>query len=1278
MKSVSFKKLLLFNLIIVLMVLSALSEAAANVGRKKVLVLHSYHRGLGWTDSIAQGIDETLRESNDTIETFTEYMDTKRIFSENYLDRLATLLKFKYSGRSFNVIIASDDYAFHFLLKHHDSIFPGTPAVFCGVNLFKNEFIRDAPYFTGVVESFSIKETIDAAMAINPNLRRVYSIVDKTVTGKANLELLESVIPVFDKHLEFITITDKNMTEVTDEVSQLPPDSVILLLAFTSDRSGNLFSLEQSADLISAASNCPVYSFWDFHLNHGIIGGMLTTGVSQGTAAARLALRILSGEAPEDIPVIKTSPNRYIFDYNILKKFSIPAANLPPGSAVINRPPSFYEQYKRLVWQTLFLFGLLLVFTLALTLNLIRRRAAEVRLKASEEKFRTIFENSVVGFFQSTPEGRFVSVNPAFSEMLKYNSPEDVVSTVTDIVKQYYVEPEDRDLYKKILKQNGKVDGFEFRARCKDGNEIWVSNSTKAYFDENGNVVRYEGVVNDITKRKQAEFALADSERKWRNVLVNTPQIGIALDPDARIVFANEHFLKLTGWEEQEVLGRNWFDMFIPEQVRETVRQVFHMVMSQKDPLSFINYENEIITRDGELRNVSWSNVLTKDVQGNILDVTCLGIDLTERRQAEEELKRSEANYRLLVENQTDLVVKVDLQGRFLFVSPSFCRLFGKSEEDLLGSPFMPLLHEEDRGSTAEAMKALYSPPHTAYVEQRAHTKEGWRWLAWADTAVLDNEGKVKEIIGVGRDITERKQADRALRESEERLRVNFHYAPVGMAVIDAETRFLEVNRQICQTLGYAPEELIGRSFNDFTHQEDRDGGQERWRQLLAGDINFNQAEKRYVHKSGKIVWSIVTNSLIRDEEGRPRYFVSHLLDISAQKQAQEDSVRLEKQLQQAQKMESVGRLAGGVAHDFNNMLSVILGYTELALEQSGDNEPLHDALKEIQKAGQRSKDVTRQLLAFARKQTISPKVIDINQAVEGMTIMLQRLIGEDIDLVWLPDHNLWPVKMDPSQIDQVMANLCVNARDAISGVGKITIETGKAIFDDVYCADHPGFDPGDFVMLAVSDNGCGMDKQTLANLFEPFFTTKDVDKGTGLGLATVYGIVKQNNGFINVYSEPGQGTTFKIYLPRYRTAKMEFLPEKVKEPQTERGQETILLVEDEPSILKMTTMMLERLGYQVVAAKTPGEAIRLAQEHTGKIDLLVTDVVMPEMNGRDLAKNILSIHPNLIRLFMSGYTANVIAHHGVLDKGVNFIQKPFSREELGAKVREALDEGKV
>jgi len=401
----------------------------------------------------------------------------------------------------------------------------------------------------------------------------------------------------------------------------------------------------------------------------------------------------------------------------------------------------------------------------------------------------------------------------------------------------------------------------------------------------------------------------------------------------------------------------------------------------------------------------------------------------------------------------------------------------------------------------------------------------------------------------------------------------------------------------------------------------------------------------------------------------------SHIGGALMRKRAEDEKAKLETQLQQAQKMESVGLLAGGVAHDFNNMLSVILGHVNLALIDICPTEPLHVNMEEIRKAAERSADLTRQLLAFARKQTVVPRVLDLNQTVSGTLQMLKRLIGEEVVLKWRPGDDLWQVKMDPSQIDQMLANLCVNARDSIAGVGSIVIETGNFSLSDAYCTVHGGFVPGEYVRLTVSDDGCGMNEETVPRIFEPFFTTKGVGEGTGLGLSTVYGAVRQNSGFINVYSEPGLGTTFSIYLPKH-------LDPAGREPAgspsawVPRGSETILLVEDEPAILEITTMILIRQGYTVLPAGTPGKALTLAMEHSGIIDLLVTDVVLPEMNGLELAKKLVGSIPQLKYLFMSGYPADVIAHRGLVDEGLHFIQKPFSLPNFAVKVRDALDSG--
>jgi len=516
------------------------------------------------------------------------------------------------------------------------------------------------------------------------------------------------------------------------------------------------------------------------------------------------------------------------------------------------------------------------------------------------------------------------------------------------------------------------------------------------------------------------------------------------------------------------------------------------------------------------------------------------------------------------------------------------------------------------------------------------------------------------------------KKIEEALLSSERRYRTLYRSMMDAFVVTDMHGNIRECNDAYSAMLGYTNEELKQLSVKDVTPDRWLLHENEQVKKQLIHRGCSNLYEKEYRRKDGTVFPVELRTFFIMDNDGQPEGMSAVVRDISERKLAEEEREKLREQLNQSQKMESIGQLAGGVAHDFNNMLSVILGYAELALRKVELSDPLYKNIQAIVRAGRRSADITRQLLAFARKQTIVPKMLDLNDTMGGMLTMLQRLIGENIELKWLPGYNLWPVMMDPAQVDQLLANLCVNARDAVVGAGKITIETGMVSFDEVYCAERAGFIPGDFVMLAVSDNGCGIERDLLDKIFEPFFTTKDVGEGTGLGLATVYGIVKQNNGFINVYSEPGEGTTFRIYLPRMEGSVEERGGEIILELPKGQG-ESVLVVEDEEAILALNRTMLEHLGYAVLTASSPLQALRQAVLYADGIDLLITDVIMPEMNGRDLAREMQALYPEIKVLFVSGYTENVIAHRGVLDKGVCFLPKPFSLEDLAAKVRETL-----
>ncbi len=519
----------------------------------------------------------------------------------------------------------------------------------------------------------------------------------------------------------------------------------------------------------------------------------------------------------------------------------------------------------------------------------------------------------------------------------------------------------------------------------------------------------------------------------------------------------------------------------------------------------------------------------------------------------------------------------------------------------------------------------------------------------------------------------QRKQAEDELRKSEGQLRTLVQTIPDLIWLKDKDGVYLSCNPMFERLYGAKEADIIGKTDYDFVDKELADFFAKNDRKAIAvGKPTSNEEWLTFADDGHRALLDVIKTPMF-DERGLLLGVLGIGHDISERKKAEEEKLKLEAQLMQAQKMESVGRLAGGVAHDYNNMLTVILGYSELVLERLDLADPLREDLLEIRKAATRSMDITQQLLAFARKQTITPIAFDLNDAVESMLKMMRRLLGEDINLAWLPEIHLWPVKMDPSQLDQILANLCVNARDAIGGVGRITIETKKAVFDERYSETHPQFIPGEYVLLAVSDDGCGMDTETINKIFEPFFTTKGAGEGTGLGLATVYGIVEQNGGFINVYSEPGHGTTFKIYLPRHTDLEAE-CQGKTQERIPRGNAETILIVEDDVSILTLTQRILTEIGYAVLVAQLPSQALQLGEKNQHKIDLLITDVVMPEMNGKELSDRFYELYPGIKTLFMSGYTADALGHRGILEQDIHFIQKPFSKESLAFKVKKILD----
>jgi len=909
------------------------------------------------------------------------------------------------------------------------------------------------------------------------------------------------------------------------------------------------------------------------------------------------------------------------------------------------------------------------------------REQALAEVKAGETKYRSLTESMKdVVWTLDTETMRLLYVSPSIQQLRGITPEEAMAEPVWAAFTAECADRMEKAMRGRVAeflcggdsRANSQTD--EVEVLRKDGTTVWTEMIQEYYVNDENGRVELRGVTRDISERKRAEDRLHSVAMHEKAILATVPDIIMEVDNDRVYTWANPAGERFFG---PDVVGRKADDFFAGDQ--DTLAKVQELFDGDDQVVYLESWQRR---RDGKKRLLAWWCHTRKNPFGQVTGAISTARDITQHKLAEETLRESEEKRRRLFETMAEGVFYQRADGSLLDVNAAALRIFALSREELQSRTSMHSewdVVSEDRmplpGPRHPSMLALSTgKPVQDVVVGILNSQTGT--YTWVSTNAIpefrEGESTAYQVAVTMHDLTERKQAEEELRTSQHSFQQLFDSMASGLAVhkilldetgTPCDYRFLQVNPAFEALTGLKGATVVGKTVREVL-PEIEPAWIERYGKVgLTGEPETFEEYSRELGRHYRVV----------AYSPKPHHFAVIIDDVTERKEAEEKRVNLERQLQQVQKTESIGRLAGGVAHDFNNMLAVILGHSELALEQMDPSLPFFSDLREIQKAATRSADLTKQLLAFAREETVAPKVLDVNETVAGMLKMLHRLIGEDIDLSWRPDADLWPVKVDPSQVDHILANLCVNARDAIADIGTITIEAVNRSLGEDYCADHADTVPGEYVEISVSDSGCGMDEETLAHIFEPFFTTKQMGRGTGLGLATVYGIVKQNQGFINAYSEPNMGTTIEVYLPRHMDSGGQPHAADTLEP-TQRGHETILLAEDEPAVLTMATKMLESQGYTVLVARTPAEAIRLARRHTGEIHLLVTDVIMPEMNGQDLAKSLMAITPQIKCLFMSGYTANVIAHHGVLDESVHFIQKPFSRRALTNKVRDVLD----
>ncbi len=920
------------------------------------------------------------------------------------------------------------------------------------------------------------------------------------------------------------------------------------------------------------------------------------------------------------------------------------------------------------------------------------RQQAEVNERLQATTIASIGE----GLITTDSNGRISFLNMEAESLTGWDSREAVGAPLNEVFR--IIDKESRTLLETeaidaLCKGISQKSVNRHLLLSRDGREIPIDYCLSPIRLSKGVVSGAVLVFSDRSAQNAAEQALRDSEQKYRDLFLNMSQGAFYHDAGGRIIDANPAALEIFGLQMEELLGKTSRDAY------------WNVIREDGSPLPTEAHPSMLALKTGEVvrdevagvfnareNKYVWLliNAIPQFHHGDPVarQVFVILHDITERKQAEERIRHQELILREAAETAHvggwDFD-PVTLEGSW---TEETARIHDLPPGGALTATMgLKFFEGESRTRIEAAVKDAIELGKSYDLELKLISAKGaHKWVRSICHPII-RDNRVVRVRGSLQDITERKQAQEELKESRQQLANIIDFLPDATVVIDREGKVIAWNRSMELMTGIEAKDMLGKGDYEYAipfYGERRpilaDIALERQEAIEAEYAKLERKEGILIGEAympaignGKAYFS-ATASVLRDSKGDIVGAIESIRDLTEQKRSEAERERLEAQLLHAQKLESVGKLAGGVAHDFNNMLGVILGHCEMAMEQIDPGEVLYQDMREIQKAASRSADLTRQLLAFARKQTASPKVLDLNETISSMLKMLRRLIGEDINLVWSPGDNLWEVKVDPSQVDQILANLAINARDALSGTGAITLRTENVVAGASDFVDQLDVPSGDFVLLTVSDTGEGMDDETLQHIFEPFFTTKEVGRGTGLGLATVYGIVKQNGGFVCAKSKKGEGATFSIYLPRFKPqiagTAVDHAPSMPK-----GGKENILLVEDDESILALTGKMLVSLGYSVLTAQSPKEAIRLLESSPQDIDLLITDVIMPEMNGRELWERISAVKMGLRCLYMSGYTADMIARQGLLEEGVQLISKPFTRTDLAAKVRQAMEE---
>jgi len=888
------------------------------------------------------------------------------------------------------------------------------------------------------------------------------------------------------------------------------------------------------------------------------------------------------------------------------------------------------------------------------------RMKVEDALRASEELYRVMFKQARDVIYLTTPEGRVIDMNDAGLNLLGY--PQEEFKTF-DVIN-LYANAAQREEEKRELQDKGFIRDREIRLIRKDGSEITCLDSATVLKNPDGSIKGYLGTLRDLTARKQAETALKESEQKYRHLFENANE-AIFVTQDRKLVFFNPKTTELTGYSAEELTSRPFIDFIYQEDKELVMNRYISRMKGEELPHT---YSFRVLCKDG---SIIWAELNAVLITWNGKTATLNFVnDITERKRSEKALKESEQRYRNLFENANEAIFVVQ-DRQLVFLNPKTVELTGYSAEELTSRPFIDFIYQEDKELVMNRHISRLKDEEIPHIYAfRVLCKD--KSIMWVElNAILITWNGRTATLNFFSDITERKQSEKALQESEERYRKILETMVDGYYEVDLAGNFTFFNESVCELLGYTRDELLGMDNRGYT---DEQNGKELFR-VFNEVYRTGKPSKGFdwevIRKDGTRRFVEASVSLMTDPEGAPSGFRGIARDVTQRKQEEAEQEGLRQKLQQAQKMESIGTLAGGIAHNFNNVLMGIQGRASLMMMNKGPSHPDYEHLKGIQEYIKNATELTKDLLGFARGGKYEVKPTDLNELIEHEIRMFSRT-KKEIQIHGKYEKKLWAAEVDQGQIRQVFLNLYVNAWQAMPGGGDLYVQTENVVLSEEHVRTLK-VHPGPYVKISVTDTGTGMDEATRQKIFDPFFSTKGIERGSGLGLASVYGIIQNHGGFLHVSSEKGKGTTFDVYLPASEKSVQEHASD-IHEQSVEYGRGTVLLVDDEAMILEVGQMMLENLGYHVLIARSGEEAIDLYSKEREEIELVILDMIMPGMGGGETFDRIKGIDPDVTVLLSSGYSIDGQATE-IIDRGCSgFIQKPFTMEDLSQKMKKILD----